>query len=489
MTNFADRTIWTGDNLDILRGLNSASVDLIYLDPPFNSNQNYAAPLGSAAAGAAFKDTWTLSDLDVAWMGLIADEQPAMYKVLEATALTHGKSMQSYLCMMAVRLLEMQRVLKDAGSIYLHCDPTASHYLKLLMDSIFGREKFRNEVIWKRSTRSDGRRFGHTHDVLLSYGSQKATWNDVRIPYSADYMARFYRESDSLGTYKRADLTGNGTRQGESGQPWTSKITGLSLDPTSSGRHWAVPRTGRYADYIDAAIIPGYRTILGIHARLDALDEAGMIHWPKSGVGWPMLKRYANGADGQRLNDVFDDIRPVSNLARERIGYPTQKPLALLERIIKASSNEGDMVLDPFCGCATACVAAENLGRRWIGIDISPKAVELVNARLQQSMGNLFHNRLVTARTDIPQRTDIDTPIPYRQNKHILFGQQEGRCIGCRSAFEFRHMEVDHVIPRNSGGTDHIDNLQLLCAHCNRIKGDRTQEYLMARLNELGIVA
>ena len=151
MANFADKTIWTGDNLDILRGLNSASVDLIYLDPPFNSNRNYAAPVGSVAAGAAFKDTWTLSDLDVAWMGLIADEQPAIYKTLEAAGLTYGKGMQSYLCMMAVRLLEMRRALKDTGSIYLHCDPTASHYLKLLMDSIYGQGNFRNEIIWRRT--------------------------------------------------------------------------------------------------------------------------------------------------------------------------------------------------------------------------------------------------------------------------------------------------------------------------------------------------
>ena len=146
------------------------------------------------------------------------------------------------------------------------------------------------------------------------------------------------------------------------------------------------------------------------------------------------------------------------------------------------------MVLDPFCGCATACVAAENLGRQWVGIDISPKAVELVNVRLQQSMGSLFHNRLVTARTDILRRTDIDTPRPYRQNKHVLFGQQEGRCRGCRTTFDFRHLEVDHLIPVSAGGTDHIENLQLLCGHCNRMKGDRPQEYLVARLKELGMV-
>ena len=210
--------------------------------------------------------------------------------------------------------------------------------------------------------------------------------------------------------------------------------------------------------------------------------EGRLIHRE---TGMPRLMQFADDMPGVPLQDLWDDIPPV--LGNERVGYPTQKPLALLERVIRASSNEGGLVLDPFCGCATACVAAENLGRRWIGIDISPKAVELVNVRLQSSMGSLFHNRLVTARTDIPRRTDIDAPIPYRQNKHVLFGQQEGRCNGCKSAFEFRHLEVDHIIPQNAGGHDHIDNLQLLCGHCNRVKGNRPQEYLMVRLRELGI--
>ena len=216
--------------------------------------------------------------------------------------------------------------------------------------------------------------------------------------------------------------------------------------------------------------------------------DQGLIHYSSTGLA--SQKRYLHEMQGNPVDTIWDDVKPIQAQSKERVGYPTQKLLALLERIIKASSNEGDVLLDPFCGCATACVAAENLGRRWVGIDISPKVVELVNMRLQQSMGDLFHNRLVTAHTaDIPRRADIDAPVPYRQNKHVLFGQQEGRCNGCRSEFPFRVLEVDHVIPQRAGGQDNIENLQLLCAHCNRVKGDRPQEYLVARLRALGIAA
>ena len=457
-TNFSDRTIWTGDNLDILRGLNSASVDLIYLDPPFNSNRNYAAPVGSAAAGAAFKDTWTLSDLDVAWMGLVADEQPAMYQVLQAAGLTHGKGMQSYLCMMAVRLVEMRRVLTDTGSIYLHCDPTASHYLKLLMDSIYGHGNFRNEITWRR-TNAKGlafRGYPKNSDFLLYYNiSGNYIWNRPYLPHDPVYLAKFYRYTEP-GTgrrYRLGDLT-NPNRDRPN----------LTYEWNGHTRVWRWTKE-----------------------RMQDAHDNGLVHYSSTGLA--SQKRFLDEMQGVPVDTIWDDVQPIQAQSKERIGYPTQKPLALLERIIKASSNEGDVVLDPFCGCATACVAAENLGRRWIGIDISSKAVELVNMRLQQSMGNLFHNRLVTARTDIPRRTDIDAPVPYRQNKHVLFGQQEGRCNGCRTDFPFRVFEVDHVIPQRAGGQDNIENLQLLCAHCNRVKGDRPQEYLVARLRELGIAA
>ena len=425
--NFADKTIWTGDNLDILRGLNSQTVDLIYLDPPFNSNRNYSAPVGSKAAGAAFKDTWTLSDLDVAWMGLIADEQPAIANLLRAASLTHGKGMQSYLTMMAVRLLEMRRVLKDTGSTYLHCDPYASHYLKLLMDAVFGQVNFQNEIAWCYEDVGGraAKYFKRKHDIILAYHKCKSwVFNVQRKGLSASTIKRYSKYFDANG-----------------------QITYGSLRQSHPGV---------------------FRKLKGIPPDLDRI-------WLDVNEGAP-------------LNDWWADMSAVKNGFSESTAYPTQKPLALLDRIIKASSNQGDVVLDPFCGCATACVAADRLNRKWVGIDISPKAAELVNLRLQQTMGSLFHHGYVTARTDIPRRTDIDAPIPYRQNKHVLFGQQEGLCNGCKGDFPFKLYEVDHMVPQSKGGTDHLDNLQLLCSHCNRIKGHRPQEYLVARLQEAGIL-
>ena len=448
--NFVDKTIWTGDNLDILRGLNSESVDLIYLDPPFNSNRNYAAPVGSRAAGAAFKDTWTLSDLDTAWMGLIADEQPAMYKVIETAGLTHGKGMQSYLCMMAVRLLEMRRVLKDTGSIYLHCDPTASHYLKLLMDSIFGSAQFQNEITWQRTTaHNDSVRYGKNSDAILFYSANdRWTWNIHYQPHDDVYRARFRRQDPDGRAWSDYDLSAKGL----SGGGYEYEYKGVSS-------LWRVPLS-----------------------TMRQLDSEGKLHFTTR--GGIRLKRYLDEIKGRPLQSLWTDINAINSQAKERIGYPTQKPLALLERIISASSNPGDVVLDPFCGCATACVAAEKLGRKWVGIDISEKAVELVNMRLREFMGGLFHSRLVIARTDIPRRTDIETPIPYRKQKHVLFGRQEGQCAGCKILFPFPNLTIDHVVPRSKGGTDHVENLQLLCAACNSIKGDRDMAYLMARLKE-----
>ena len=361
--------------------------------------------------------------------------------------------------MMAVRLMDMLRVLKPTGSIYLHCNPTASHYLKLLVVAVFGSAQFRSELSWKcTSAHSDARQgrrqHGRVRDVLLFYTkSDRWTWNPIYTSYDAEYVERFYRhiEPDTNRRFTLGDLTGPGGAS--KGNP-----------------HYELMGVTRYWRYSKE--------------RMQELIDAGRIVQSKAGAV-PRYKRYLDEMPGVPLQDSWTDISPVASQSRERIGYPTQKPLALLERIIQSSTNEGDMVLDPFCGCAIACVAAEKLGRKWVGIDLSPKAVELVNVRLRDFMGDLFHDRLVTVRTDIPHRTDIETPIPYRQNRHVLFGRQEGMCAGCKTAFPFRQFDVDHVVPRSRGGTDHFDNLQLLCAHCNRIKGDRPQEYLIMRLKEL----
>ncbi len=236
--NFKSHTMWTGDNLPVMRGLNSESVDLIYLDPPFNSNRNYAAPIGSEAAGAAFKDTWTLDDVDVAWHGEIAEQNPAVYSVIQSSGEAHGSSVKSYLIMMAVRLLEMLRVLKETGSIYLHCDPTASHYLKLLMDAVFSRSNFRSEIVWRRvnPTGRGTKRFANNIDQILYYiKGDSFTWNQPYRPHGKEYLDKFYRYFDSDGRrYRLGDLKGAGMRTGSSGLPWKG------VNPGQTGSHWAI---------------------------------------------------------------------------------------------------------------------------------------------------------------------------------------------------------------------------------------------------------
>ncbi len=465
--NWKNRTLWTGDNLDIMRGMNGASVDLIYLDPPFNSNRDYAAPIGSEAAGAAFKDTWTLSDVDEAWHGEIAERDPALYAIVDAAGMAHGKGMKSYLIMMAVRLMEMKRLLKDTGSIYLHCDPTAGHYLKSLMDAVFGKDGFCSEIVWKRtSAHSATKGWGPVHDTILMYSAgPDFTWNRTFEPYDPEYVDNFYRHKDEKGRYRIGDLTASGPRTGESGQPWRG------IDP--GGRHWAPSRSFPGGEDLPAST----------HAALDALDRMERLHWPERG-GKPGFKRYLHEMPGSVIQDVVTDIRPLSHAAKERTGYPTQKPLALLDRIIRASSNEGDVLMDPFCGCATALVAAEKLQRQWLGIDLSPLAAKLVKMRMEKELG-LFSRH--THRTDIPRRTDLGELPNYRTHKHTLYGRQEGVCAGCRVMFPFRNMTVDHIVPRARGGADHPENLQLLCGACNSKKGARSQEAFIAALKAEGL--
>jgi adenine specific DNA methylase Mod len=365
--------LYYGDNLDVLRRyVKDESVDLIYLDPPFNSRQDYNVLLaekdGSQTGSRiqAFEDTWEWNiEAERAYEQIVEQGGRVADALRSFRTFLGGSDMMAYLAMMAPRLVELRRVLKETGSIYLHCDPTASHYLKILMDAIFGPQFFRNEIVWKRtSAHNSAKRWGPVHDVLLFYAKgEQSTWNRVSQDYTEEYIQRFYRQEDHEGRFTLGDLTGAGTRNGESGLPWRG------VDPTAIGRHWAVPRPEDEREIWEE---------LSVQQRLDVLDAKGLIYWPPRENGVPRFKRYLRIDRGMPAQDVITDIDPLSPHAKERMGYQTQKPEALLERIIRSSSNEGDVVLDPFCGCGTTVQVAQRLNRRWIGIDITFLAIGLI---------------------------------------------------------------------------------------------------------------
>ena len=379
-------TLYFGDNLEILkRHISDESVDLIYLDPPFNSSRDYnvlfreQSGTDSPAQIKAFGDTWNWAGAAAAW-----EDFTTLCPVPKVIELMHGlhnaigeNDVLAYLVMMAPRLYHLHRVLKPTGSLYLHCDPTASAYLRLILDCLFSPKNFKNEIIWKRtSAHGSAKRWGPVHDVIFYFTkSGSYTWNNIFQDYGADYLTSFYRFSDERGQYRSSDLTGSGTRTGDSGKPWRD------VNPTKVGRHWAVPMKT-----LTTLIPTAEAAKLTTQQKLDILDERGYIAWPaKSGT--PQFKRYLNTEGGVIIQDVITDIRPIGAHAKERLGYPTQKPLALLKRIIAASSNPGDVVLDPFCGCGTAIIAAQDLNREWIGIDITPIATSLVQKRLFDAFG------------------------------------------------------------------------------------------------------
>ena len=499
--NVPNRTIFTGDNLDILRGINSECVDLIYLDPPFNSNQSYASPLDSEARGAEFDDVWRLSDLKEDWIEEIEIRRPSLFHIINGAKLANGESMAGYLTFMSVRLLELHRILKPTGSIYLHCDDTAVHYLKSVMDALFGPGNYVNHLVWKRATaHNDSRRFGRILDHLLFYAKGPSRrWNGdaVVVPKDAAGLRKAYTAQDERGRYRSADLTGprhNAQRGSPSTQPWRG------YDIYAMNRVWAVPKTGQYAEYIERNFIPGYRTIEGIHDRLDALDAAGLIHHPQRGR-WPGLKRYAEADSGNPAQNLMLHPSGFTNYSAgggEYTGWKTQKPVALVEQMIKASSDPGDLVLDPFCGCATACIAAEKLGRQWIGIDILPQAAEVLSDRarreLQIPMNGAdergWEDWQPFVRQEPPRRTDIARPVTAnpQSDKELLYASQNRRCAGCGYELPLHVLTVDHITPRALGGPDSIVNLQLMCHTCNAIKGDRSMEYLREQLHRRGIL-
>ena len=389
-------TLYTGDNLYFLHGMNSASVDLIYLDPPFNSKRLYKAPVGSRAAGTSFKDMWTWNDVDEAYLDRIVERYPFLVQFIQATGVIHSEPMKAYLTYMAQRLLELHRVLKPTGSLYLHCDQTASHYLKIALDRIFGKNNFHNEIVWSYRTGGASRkRFSRKHDVILFYTKQAG--------------GTFNLQKEKAYTKSR------------------------------SRRPGVVNYGGGQAEFFE--------------------DGGGVYNLVN-------------------MRDVWE-ISYIGSTHPERVGYPTQKPLELLRRIIQASSNEGDLVLDPFCGCATTCVAAQQLRRSWVGMDLSETTADLIMERLKTD-DRLFTDFVRTAA--FPQRTDIQEVAPSESVKERLYREQKGKCNACARDMEIFDLEIDHIIPKSKNGGDYYENYQLLCGHCNRLKGDRPMAYLMAKI-------
>ena len=457
--NFANRTLFHGDNLAFLRAMNSESADLIATDPPFNKGRDFHATPDSLAAGASFQDRWLWNEEIAEWHGGLMESNEAAWDVINSTRTAAGEDMAAFLCFMAVRLLEMHRVLKASGSIYLQCDPTASHYLKALMDAVFGRRNFRNEILWCYPPGGKGPKFGfhRKHDVILFYGRShnKGVFNRPYTPLTAS----------AIGKFTKTDIDGR-----------------------------------RYKEF------PGGRTYL---------DEI----------------------PGRPIPDYWVDVNSLGQtMSKESTGYATQKPLALYERIIAASSKEGDVVLDPFCGCATTLIAAERLGRQWVGIDLWNKGHAMVVYRLaKESEKNmdfgltsgqieqlrefledkhaqgvplniqegLFNKDSPIHCTDVPpQRKDggataakpLRTPIK-RQRERADMSEKEMRerllemaggpiCQGCMAEMpDARYLQLDHIRPKADGGGDQFDNRTLLCAPCNLMKGDRLTLRFLQREN------
>lgn len=399
--------LYYGDNLDVLRRhVKDESVDLVYLDPPFKSNQDYNVLFAehgtrSAAQIKAFEDTWRWDQVAAAAYEETVEMGGTVSQAMRAFRTFLGENdVLAYLAMMAPRLVELRRVLKPTGSIFLHCDPTAGHYLKMLMDAVFGPTNFRNEIVWRRTgSNSAARRFGPLHQTIFYYRkSVQAPYYRVFAPYTRGYVEDYFTEQDGRGRYRPVLLTGPGVRHGDSGKPWRK------YDPTSSGRHWQ-PATYIYEKYrkLTGDDLANYPLI----ERLEKLDAAGLIHWAKkAGGGVPNYRYYLADAPGVALQDIWayqpgtegavyghpeegidEDVKWLGAKDRERLGYPTQKPEGLLERIVRSSSREGDVILDPFCGCGTTVAVAERLRRRWIGIDITHLAINLIRHRLQDAYG------------------------------------------------------------------------------------------------------
>ena len=444
-----NRTLFIRDNLEVLRGIQDKSIDLIYLDPPFNSNKNYGVPIGGKQAGFHFKDMWTPQDNKKEWYGELSDKHQGLYEIIHAVGCINGNKHKAYLIYMAIRLIEMYKALKDTGSIYLHCDHTMVHSLKLIMDVIFNKKNFQNEIVWQRIKGTKGNqykksKFPNLLETLLYYKKGKDhifNYDKVHTHIDEeDYKKKKtnYPHKDEKGDYERRS-------------PFRDFNQGSRPNLCYEYKGFKNPS------------IAGWKTK---KEKLMELDQKGFIEIVNNKI---YRKNYLK-TKGNPISNLWTDIEKPNKL--EDTNYETQKPLLLLERIINISSNKGDVVLDPFCGCTTACIAAEKLGRKWIGIDISERASVLLHERLKKEIDKSII-RKIAIRNDIPIK---NAPKPSKDIKHILYGQQEGNCKKCKVHFPIKNLTIDHIIPKSKGGQDTDSNFQLLCNYCNSVKGNRLEK-------------
>ena len=472
--NLTNRTIFCQDNIDVLKGINSNSIDLIYLDPPFSKNDTFITKNNKNIEKikkffieeqqkynrfpnedfneifkdntASFSDIWTENDINQYYYTQIDKFNNKLVDYLDSIKDFAIKGGFYYLLYMTVRLIEMRRILKNTGSIYYHCDPTFSHYIKAIMDRIFGVENFRNEIVWHYSDGTNPKKdFKRKHDIIFRYSkSDEYKFNQIKL------------EALNKERYNK-------------------------IEEKTGRKYFEDTHHGRYKRYY--------------------LD------------------------DGRKLEDVWTylqnkKLRQLNSMAKERVGYPTQKPLALLERIIKASSKEGDIILDPFCGCATTCIAAETLGRQWIGIDWNKQSFYMIyyRAYLMDILGTEHAPSLLSSgiiqETNVPQRTDISQEelnkiqkdLQYKQEikqtkkvrrmsledkaiaKELLYEEQAGICNGCDAYMRSVDLTIDHITPQAQDGDDDLDNLQLLCYRCNNWKRTKDMKYLFNQLFEKNII-
>ena len=536
-----NRHLFIADNLDLLRRLDNESVDLVCIDPPFKKRRTFvgrikpplseadlqrelatlagwgiATPQQAADAGinwptnageARFKDAWSYrEDVHEDWVKRIETQHESLHRVIEAAKVTSGMDTAAYLCYMAVRLIEMHRVLKPTGSLYLHCDGDANSYLRLALDAIFGDDNRRNQIAWKRTnapTASDYQ-FGCVHDTILAYAKTSCVkLNPVYIPYSEEYIRKNFRYRDKRGQFQASPLTAQGTRNGHSGKPWRG------IDVTARGLHWASPTAVPYG-----ITKPAHYDEMTAQEKLDWLDGEGLIYWPPKG-SMPRFKHYLSTTAGARASDFITDIPAIQGASKEGTGYPTQKPVALAERIIKAATNPGDVVLDCFAGCAYVPVAAERNGRQWIACDISPRALTVlrrqfakfryaVDGEQQTAEPALLTEADVVTRGpyNLPERSDEDPepridmkeppPVAYKTPASIIpepemlrrlleLSDYKAWCCGFANrrpdgsiVKTTRNFHLDHLNPKSKEGTSNqIINRAPMCPHHNTRKNNR----------------